>query len=316
MQKRTMALATLWTLVLAGCGPGECPLTPALDEQAIWNGTPTEDYPAVGALTADGGAFCTGTLVDPTTVLTAAHCVDYIADSNADLQFYTGAGGVGTLPDGIEITGAESHEDWNDVNGDIGVVYLAEASEVTPLYVNLEEMEASTWEGRRVTLVGYGITGDGETDSGEKLETEVAIYAFDEDVFFHYTAGTNACFGDSGGPALYEFEDGWQVVGVLSAVFGHLYEDSTCIGGGGYQIRVDLYGDWLQDLADVNMDPPEQDDDDTADDDDDDDGAGTLDDGSGCQCVSGDAGTPGGVGWLLLGLVGLTCRRFAASHSR
>ncbi len=312
MRGHAAAFLLLTALAMPGCGPGSCPVTPAVDERAIWNGTPTEDFPAVGALTADGDAFCTGTLVDPTTVLTAAHCVDHIHESNDDLQFYTGAGGVGTLPDGIEIIDAESHEDWNDVNADIGVVTLAQASEETPLWVNLEPMEASTWEGRMVTLVGYGITGDGEDDSGAKLETDVEIYAFDEDVFFHYTAGTNACFGDSGGPALHEFEDGWRVVGVLSAVFGHVYEESICIGGGGYQIRVDMYGDWLQDEAEVNVEPPEPDDDDDAADDDDDDA--TLDDGEGCQCVQGANSRPDASPlWLFIALAALTFRRIAAS---
>ena len=40
--------------------------------QAIVNGSPTSAYPAVGFLTYGGGAFCTGTVIAPRTVVTAA----------------------------------------------------------------------------------------------------------------------------------------------------------------------------------------------------------------------------------------------------
>src|SRR5262245_4643268 len=41
---------------------------------AIVGGGPTSEYPAVLLLQRPDGAFCTGTLVAPDVVLTAAHC--------------------------------------------------------------------------------------------------------------------------------------------------------------------------------------------------------------------------------------------------
>ena len=135
-------------------------------------------------------------------------------------------------------------------------------------------------------------------------------------MFFHYTAGTNACFGDSGGPALYEQEGRWWAVGVLSTVFGHAQEDQVCVGGGGYQIRPDLYADWLAEWADYNVDDGDDDDsaagddddtggddDDQGDDDDDDDDDATIDDDDdgegGCACSA----RPGAPGAAAIGLV-------------
>jgi V8-like Glu-specific endopeptidase len=292
--RSTLALATLllWTW---GCAPP--PLDSSTVDEAIWNGDPTSDFPAVGALTADGGAFCTGALVDEVTVLTAAHCVDHILTSpGADVRFYTGAGGAEPLEGGIAVVDAESNPGWNGSNADIGLVYLEQAAEEVPQFVQVDEMPPGEWEGRFVTLVGYGITEDGLVDSGTKMKTEVQIYAFDEDVFFHYTVGTNGCFGDSGGPALYEQDGRWWVVGVLSALFGHRTEQ-VCVGGGGYEARPDVYADWISERADINVEPGGDDDDDdddtmgddddtgSAGDDDDDDAA--LDDGAGgCQCSS------------------------------
>jgi len=296
-------------------GCAQPPVTVDAVSAGIWNGTPTEEWPAVGALTEGGEAFCTGTLVDPTTVLTAAHCVDDIEDAGgADLRFYTGPGAQGALPGGVEVVDVLAHPDWDGWNADIGVVFLGEACDEAPAAVNTEEMLPFQWQGLDATLVGYGITADGQDDAGQKLMTEAEIYAFDEDVFFHYTAGTNACFGDSGGPALYEFEDGWRVIGVLSMVFGHEYEDSTCVGGGGYQIRTDLYADWVAEHAAINEEPT--DDDDSAGDDDDvsDDDINTDDDitadenEAGCQCREGGR-AGGGFGGVLALVAVLGARR-------
>ena len=272
--------------MIAGCSgmPGAASGDVELDEAAIWNGTPTSDFPAVGALVADGGAFCTGTLVAPDVVLTAAHCTEFMdGHADADMRFATGPGAPGVLEGGIPLNDWLAHPEYDGWNADIGLAFLDDVVDMDPTWILADEMHDSEWIGRIVTLVGYGITGDGLYDSGEKLETEVEVYAFDDDVFFHYTAGTNACFGDSGGPALYELDDGWRAVGVLSAVFPHLYEDQICVGGGGYQVRVDLYVDWIEEYAEVNVEPADDDDDDVSEADDDD---TSLDDGSqACQCM-------------------------------
>ncbi|MDP7111274.1 MAG: trypsin-like serine protease [Myxococcota bacterium] len=288
------ALCLLWAAPMPGC---VSPPEPAVRSGLIWNGTPTEDHPAVGALTVNGAAFCTGTLVAPDAVLTAAHCIDYLDGVRGEeLTFVTGPGDSGPLEGGVPIDESLNHPDWDGWTADIGLVLLAEPASEVPLWAHLDEMDEGEWTGRMVTLVGYGITADGLTDSGEKLETDVEIYAFDEDVFFHYTAGTNACFGDSGGPALYEFEDRWRVVGVLSAVFPYLQDDQSCVGGGGYQIRVDHYADWIAEQVEINTEPGDDDDDDADDDDDE----GLDDGGGGCQCRAAGRRASSGVLALLV----------------
>ena len=75
-------LTALTALVLSGCGgSGQAPQSEPIDEfgdaeNPIVGGTVTAGHPAVIALTAsDGYLVCSGTIVDATHFVTAAHCV-------------------------------------------------------------------------------------------------------------------------------------------------------------------------------------------------------------------------------------------------
>ncbi len=296
---RPLACSLLALLAVTGCDPGlDAP--PAATAEPIWNGDPTDDFPAVGALTWDGDTRCTVTLIAPDVALTAAHCVEGLSAADiAELTVYLGPGAVGPLYGDLAVADALPHPEYNQVNADIALVFLADDAPVEPIWIWDEPMDQDAWIDTLIELVGYGVTDDDLDDAGEKRTTRVELYAFDEDVFFHYLGGTNACFGDSGGPALWYDDDHgrWWDLGVISALFPFIHEDQVCVGGGGYEIRVDLYRDWIAEHTDHNQEW------DPGDDDDGGDGDGTLgDDGQGCQCgqAGGERRTLGTVPVLLL----------------
>src|SRR5690349_5575571 len=56
-------------------------------DNPIVNGQETSDYPATGMLLVQGQPYCTGTVVAPRTVITAAHCVDQVDASQMTFGF-------------------------------------------------------------------------------------------------------------------------------------------------------------------------------------------------------------------------------------
>ena len=63
------------------------------DSQDLLNGTPTTARPEVAKflVPSGGGAFCTATVISPTTFITAAHCIDNAPmESGGSLLFVNG----------------------------------------------------------------------------------------------------------------------------------------------------------------------------------------------------------------------------------
>ena len=104
------------------------------------------------------------------------------------------------------------------------------------------------------------MTGDTAIDSGIKRTTTIPIDDVTPYDISTYTANSNVCFGDSGGPSTYEGPDGPEQVGVNSTV------DPGCIGGAAESARVDIHITWFQeyvpelilDYADLPSDEPEE----------------------------------------------------------
>ena len=250
----------LWIVAVlsTGCGGGSA--TTRAEHQGIIGGEETTEWPAVVALLlADSTILCSGTLIDPSVVLTAAHCGTQAGPGDL-VYFGSSVFAAGEL---LEVDSVEVHPDYDgeDPRHDLAILFLTEESDVTPVSLALEGVDSS-WTGTVMHAVGFGNADSyaGET-GGIKREVDVDISGVDSFILYHETPGQNTCSGDSGGPLFVEDGDGWSQVAVASFVYPlETYED-YCSGGGG-DVRLDKHLEWLDEVVELGLEIDTGDDDD------------------------------------------------------
>ena len=202
------------------------------------------------------GNFCSGTLIAPDIVLTAAHCVP--AETTTKIVTYDAQ----RQPKLLDVRRVATHPNYNSggiahhrASADVALLQLA-VPMVGKSPAPLGSPRTPVAVGAQFAVAGIGVTRRGDGKSGGTARTATLIATgrpgtlqirLVDPATNNTREGLGACTGDSGGP-VFEDQDGRSVVvGVISWSTGA--NNASGCGGLTGVTPLTLYREWIERTA-------------------------------------------------------------------
>ena len=250
--RRLPSLAALLTILVIGSGasilglPAATAAPPLRAHATVVGGTPAQPGPLSSVVfvtsqtSADSAMACGGTVLSPTVVLTAAHCLvdersrtirpaDGVVVTAGTFDRGSGAG----VAVGARAVAVHPDYDPGAIRSDAAVIHLAQPLAIAPVTLAGDGDAALAAPGATATFTGWGTTSGGSSEASPRLLTATTT-VLDDDAcqrllgngfssavtLCAVDAGrfaASTCRGDSGGPLLTRRDDGaWVQIGITS----------------------------------------------------------------------------------------------------
>lgn len=247
-----LVAAVMATIVLAGLFATVQPSSAVVDGRDADPG----EWPWMVSLRSDGH-MCGGSIVSPTTVVTAAHCLEGMRAG--DLAVRAGTREVDGAGQRLDVARIIRHPDYDPdtVENDIALLRLDGRLRfgpgVGPISVAGAGFASAADPGSRAWATGWGdldedgalgspeilqevevpVVADGPCDRQLGIERQVMLCAGGE--------GAGTCYGDSGGPLASRGDDGvWYLIGITS--WGEVCGE---VGSPGVYAEVGAFVSWI-----------------------------------------------------------------------
>lgn len=229
---------------LAACAAPAAAAAEPVAHSSVVGGYPADpaQFPFAVAIFRKGRMHCSGSVIAPTEVLTAGHCL--LGFNPANLTVIAGRPRLTDTSVGqvIQVASGRVHPDFEQTGlHDVSVLNLAQPTSVPPVALATPEQSAAlTAVGSQLQVAGFGATnpfgvklsGFLKTTTEEVRPDDSCLKAYTSDLFVsssmicalgakrknggRFKIHTSACSGDSGGPLVAFTPTGPVEVGTVS----------------------------------------------------------------------------------------------------